>query len=203
METIMGKVVNKAKLTPGDWEKIVLNDVFGKQASEIADMIGVTEHAIKRVIRVSRLVKEQDWKNVITVIRVNNVSKDLISWSAEKCGIEIPEDVSDQIEEEYRRWREKDQMRERDRRATPAQQPEPEPPKTEMDQNEKIFIAETLKNLRQNTEMWETLMDVVIPKYMNDLKDNLNVNFDLISQRVANIEKNVETIAHNTRKRGM
>ena len=46
-------------------------------------------------------------------------------------------------------------------------------------------------------------MDVVIPKYVGDLKDNLNVNADVICERLKSCEDKLDDIKANTRKRGL
>ena len=195
----MARNVNKARLMPEDWELIILNYAFGKSTEDIAQIVGVTDKNIQRVIRTFETVKSKDWEKVAELVRINNVSVSFIQWAAEKTGDKVPEETMAKIEL-YR-----NQFNEAAKQiaATQKKAGGSDLQQKSIGDNEKIFIAEVLKNLRANTEYWETFMDVVMPKYANDLKDNFNVNFDLLSQRIANIEKNIETIAHNTRKRGM
>ena len=60
-----------------------------------------------------------------------------------------------------------------------------------------------LENMVKLNELMEQLMDVVIPKYVGDIKDNLNVNTDVICERLKSCEDKLEAIKANTRKRGL
>lgn len=195
----MARNVNKARLMPEDWELIILNYAFGKSTEDIAQIVGVTDKNIQRVIRTFETVKSKDWEKVAELVRINNVSVSFIQWAAEKTGDKVPEETMAKIELYRNQFNEAAKQMAATQKKTVGGDLQ----QKAIGDNEKIFIAEVLKNLRANTEYWETFMDVVMPKYANDLKDNFNVNFDLLSQRIANIEKNIETIAHNTRKRGM
>ena len=46
-------------------------------------------------------------------------------------------------------------------------------------------------------------MDVVIPKYVGDIKDNLNANFDVLNQSMKGCEDKLEAVKIALRKRGM
>lgn len=65
-----------------------------------------------------------------------------------------------------------------------------------------LYLVKLIEALVKQNELLEQLMDVVLPKYICDLKDNLNANTDLISERLKNCESRLEKIAVNTRKRG-
>ena len=60
-----------------------------------------------------------------------------------------------------------------------------------------------IETLAKTNELLEQLMDVVIPKYAIDIKESLNVNADLVTQRLKNCEDKLDKISYNTRKRGM
>lgn len=46
-------------------------------------------------------------------------------------------------------------------------------------------------------------MDIVMPKYCADLKDNFNANCDIISERLKSCEDKLVGIKVNVRKRGL
>lgn len=190
----MTKIVRKAKLLPEDWEKIILHHTFGKSNSEIAEIIGVTDQAISRTIRVFDYVKAEEWDKLCEVHRINNVSGKLMEWCAEKTGKTIPEDIKGRLEDIARDWRMKDAQR---LKATPeAKQPDE-------NGNEDLYMIKILERLAKLEEEHEQLMDVVIPKYINDLKDNINANTDVTCERLKEIAMILEKIAKNTRPRGM
>ena len=64
-------------------------------------------------------------------------------------------------------------------------------------------MIKILERLAKLEEEHEQLMDVVIPKYFNDLKDNINANTDVTCERLKEIALILEKIAKNTRPRGM
>ena len=76
-------------------------------------------------------------------------------------------------------------------------------PPAQQDDNNRLFFIRMLENMVKLNELMEQLMDVVIPKYVGDMKDNLNVNADVICERLKNCEDKLEAIKANTRKRGL
>ena len=76
---------------------------------------------------------------------------------------------------------------------------EPEKPATE-GKNESVYFCRLLEEIQRQNELLEQLIDVVIPKYVSDVKDNLNANFDA---QTAEIKKGLDAVAANTRKRGL
>ena len=70
-------------------------------------------------------------------------------------------------------------------------------------EDEKLILELMLKELKQHNELLEQLYDVVFPKWAGDVKDNVNVNCDLINQSIKRIEDKVEAIKINVRRKGM
>lgn len=189
----------KARLLPEDWEKIMLHHVFGKPNTEIAEMIGVSDQVVSKTIKVFDLVKAEEWDKLCEVHRVNNLNMNLTGWCLEKTGKEMPAEIKDRLEEISKEWRMKDAVRQG--RATPEQQPKEEPAAN--NPNDSLFMIKILERLAKLEEEHEQLMDVVIPKYFNDLKDNINANTDVTCERLKEIALILEKIAKNTRPRGM
>ena len=193
----MTKKIIKSKLLPEDWEAIVLNYTFGKSARDIALMLDITDQTCQRTIRVFNAVKAEDWDEVCKVMRINNVSMNLITWCAEKTGKEIPHEVQKDLEASMQAWRLKDSSRYMNK----ATQEPDDPPVTAA--NENLYNIKVLESLAKIIELLEMAMDVVIPKYVNDIKDNINANTDVECERLKQIELVLEKIAKNTRPRGM
>ena len=193
----MTKKIIKAKLLPEDWEAIVLNYTFGKSARDIALMLDITDQTCQRTIRVFNAVKAEDWDEVCKVMRINNISMNLVTWCAEKTGKEIPPEVQKDLEASMQAWRLKDSSRYMNK----ATQEPTDPPVAAA--NENLYNIKVLESLAKIIELLETAMDVVIPKYVNDIKDNINANTDVECERLKQIELVLEKIAKNTRPRGM
>lgn len=70
-------------------------------------------------------------------------------------------------------------------------------------ENERVFTLKMLEYMAKTNELLEQLMDVVIPKYCGDLKDNINANSDIICVRLKSCDDKLEGIKANTRKRGV
>jgi len=79
-------------------------------------------------------------------------------------------------------------------------EPEADPVTAE---NERVFTLKMLEYIAKTNELLEQLMDVVMPKYCGDLKDNVNANCDIICERLKSCEDKLEAIKANTRKRGL
>ena len=63
-----------------------------------------------------------------------------------------------------------------------------------------VYFCRLLEEIQKQNELLAQLLDVVIPKYVSDIKDNINANSDAQTQALKPI---LETIATNTRKRGL
>ena len=57
--------------------------------------------------------------------------------------------------------------------------------------------------LDKQNELLESLLDVVIPKYVGDLKDNINVNCDVLNQSAKSCDDKLEAIKLAFRKKGL
>ena len=193
----------KVKLLPEDWEKIVILNTFGKTHAEISEEIGVTSNAISRTLRVFKAVREDNWADVCSAFKLGTISINLINWCAEKTGKEIPEETKKAIDEIIESRRVKDAAKSLEK-ATPeiADQKPVEKPAS-ISEEEKLYFLKTLENQAKIIELFETVIDVVLPKYICDLKDNHNANTDVTCERLKNMELILEKIAKNTRARGM
>ena len=193
----------KVKLLPEDWEKIVILNTFGKTHAEISEEIGVTSNAISRTLRVFKAVREDNWEDVCSAFRLGTISINLINWCAEKTGKALPEETKKALDEIIEARRVKDAAKSLEK-ATPenADQKPVEKPAS-ISEEEKLFFIKSLENQAKIIELLETMMDVVIQKYVCDIKDNNNANNDVQCKQLERLEVILEKIAKNTRPRGM
>ena len=113
--------------------------------------------------------------------------------------MELPEIVV----KAYEDYKQKRRAEKAAKMAEAQKAPEPVLPPASQDDNNRLFFIRMLENMVKLNELMEQLMDVVIPKYVGDMKDNLNVNADVICERLKSCEDKLEAIKANTRKRGL
>ena len=186
-------------LTPAEWEKIIINRAFGMSTEENAKAMELTRNGVLNVLNAFDCVKEQDWARACNLIVSRSMNIGVFKWSAEKCGVELPWDVV----KAYEDYKEKRRAEKAAKMAEAQKAPEPVLPPVQQDDNNRLFFIRMLENMVKLNELMEQLMDVVIPKYVGDMKDNLNVNADVICERLKSCEEKLEAIKANTRKRGL
>lgn len=180
------------------WEKILINRTYGRTISAIAQEFEVSNTAVTSTLAAFDAVKDEDWAKCCNLIVTYDMAVDVFEWAAQKTGKKIPE----VIPQAYEKWKE-----DRKKRRTPAEKkPEAAPvpaPAADHWEEEKLLLGQILHELRQHNELMEQLYDVVFPKWSGDVKDNVNVNCDLINQSLKRIEDKVEAIKINFRRKGM
>jgi hypothetical protein len=128
-------------------------------------------------------------------------------WAGEKLNVEIPH----YLEEVYEKRKadkaaEKAQKRQQAEqpKAAPVSEPEPIPePEPKKEDNTGLYLIKLLEAVNKQNELLEQLYDVVIPKWTGDMKDNVNVNADMLNQSLKRIDDKLEAIKINVRKRGL
>lgn len=194
------------------YEKIVTDRlVFGKPAKQIAAELGIGETAVFTTLSVFNDVKEQNWSHAIAMLTNQNVRIGLFKWASERLGIELPQSLTaaynQRLAKMARLNRERRARQKADEAPEPAVEPEeeptPEPPKPEKPDNTSLYLLKMLEAINQQNELLEQLYDVVIPKWTGDMKDNVNVNADMLNQSLKRIDDKLEAIKINVRKRGL
>lgn len=202
-----GKLMNSEK-----YEKIVTDRlVFGKPAKQIAAELGIGETAVFTALSAFNDVKEQNWSHALAMLTNQNVRIGLFEWASERLGIELPES----LKAAYNQRLVKMAQLNRERRARqkdgeapepaeePEEEPKPEPPKPEKPDNTSLYLLKMLEAINQQNELLSQLMDAVIPKYVADLKDNVNANCDSLFNQIKDNGEKLEAVKINTRKRGL
>lgn len=183
-------------LTEADYEKIITDYfVFGKKQAAIAEELGGNSQIVSIVVNGFRAVKDADWDYVIKKIGANQSIK-IYAWAAGRIGTTLPPEVIYAYEKRRMLASAKYKKAQEKKKLPPAT---PEKP-TVQEKNETVYFCRLLEEIARQNELLEQLMDVVIPKYVSDLKDNQNANFDA---QTAEIKKSLDQIAANTRKRGL
>ena len=175
--------------------------VMNESCETIAADMGLTPQAIANQVRAFNYVKAENWELLISAINRNkSLGESAIKLSAELCGKTIPDEVLYAIDERSLRNRE---ARKKEPETVQSNEPESEQEKKEPGTpTDGFFFIKILEALNAQNELLTQLMDVVIPKYTCDIKDCLNVNADLLCERLKSIEGHAEKVSYNTRKRG-
>lgn len=194
-------------MTAEQYEKIVADRlVFGKPAKQIAQELERKETVIFNVLDAFGVVKEQDWNRAIALLTNQNFPLSVFTWAGEKLGVELPPS----LEAAYKQRCERAAKMSRERYAKqkaekePAPEPAPEPkPEPKKEDNTALCMLKLLEAVNRQNELLEQLYDVVIPKWTGDMKDNVNVNADMLNRSLKRIDDKLEAIKINVRKRGL
>lgn len=182
------------KTTSIDWDQMLLRRAYGMGVNATARDLETSPSVVSGVFSAFDAVKATDWEKCCQLISKSRLSLDLFKWAAEKTGVELPEMVT----EAYNNRLATDKAR-----AAMGKTPVEPVPDRITAENERIFTLKMLEYMAKTNELLEQLMDVVMPKYCGDLKDNVNANCDIICERLKNCEDKLEGIKANTRKRGL
>lgn len=202
-----GKLMNAEK-----YEKIVTDRlVFGKPAKQIALELEIGETAVFTALSAFTDVKEGNWNHAIAMVENQNVPIGLFRWAGERLGIELPKALEAAYNQRLVKMaqynREKRAKQKADEAPAPAveseEEPAPEPPKPEKPDNTSLYLLKMLEAINQQNELLSQLMDAVIPKYVGDLKDNVNANCDSLFNQIKDNGEKLEAVKINTRKRGL
>ena len=183
---------SKSRISIGDEEltKMLTCIAAGMSVANTTTVTGMSQATVGRVAQAEKIIRTLDWDAAKSFIKTPGYMKYLEA-ASKWYGIAIPDEVLHP-----------------EPKLTPAQLltvelPEVKPAEAPAaKQNEDLYLAKLIETLVKQNELLEQLMDVVLPKYIGDLKDNLNANTDLISERLKTCECRLEKIAVNTRKRG-
>lgn len=194
------------KLNDTTMEKIIsFMMVYNWTQVNTAKEVGFSTDTVRRVCKAFRLVRDQKWEEIVQEIWRSEINPDMVKFSARKLCIGYPEDL---IDSEYELFRASaGQKYKKQNKEEPAAEEKPETVKTiqaEMQSyNEDLYFAKILQALNNIDKHLVQLMDVVIPKYVSDLKDNANVNTDVLNKSMQACVHYLDGIRCNTRKRGL
>lgn len=198
------------RISEREFDQIILAHTFGKSIQAISTDTGLSRATVERVVKAYKIVKGNDTQAELEYVKAG-YRLYYLELAAMKIGAEIPEEVRFAYDVKLSEAAANQRERKAKKTAEPAEErPElpadvyvvSEPYKEVQTQNENLYLCKVLEALAKTNELLETLMDVVIPKYVNDLKDNINVNADIVSEQLKNSDAKLEKVVINTRKRG-
>lgn len=197
----------KSLTTREKYEKVITDRlVFGKPVKQITAELECSNTFVFNVVNVFNATKEQDWNRAQALIANQAVPLMAFEWAAERLGVELPPILSQVYEERKARVRERCRANVQQEKDVEQQEEQPRKQEKEEDKrsdNTGLYLIKILEALARQSELLEQLMDVVLPKNVQDLKDSINVNSDMLRDGIKDCKDTLEGIKINTRKRGL
>jgi len=188
----------KKYLTEEDYEKII-NDklIFNKTVTAIAEEMGVGETTVTIVGMVFGVCQKKDWQRAIDMIEnKSGYPIAVFEWACKRLGIEMPRSLRDAQDRKNEKARQEYQAKKVKKEAVEKEQVKP-------NQNDSLYYIKILEALNKQNDLLLQLIDTVIPKYVQDMKDNNNANADMLHNALKAIGDSCEGVKINTRKRGL
>lgn len=178
-------------------EKIVFDKmVLCKKTEEIAKELDAPQSSVGNFITVFMAVQTKSVARVVDLVW-KNYSVPAIRWSYNKLGYEMPKEVLDAITSKN------DAKRKSNLEIIKKEEAAEKPAELKPENNDALYFIKILEGLNKQNKLLEQLLDTVIPHWAGDLKENNNVNTDLLNKQLQLIDQKVECIKLNTRKRGL
>lgn len=182
-------------LTQQELDSILFHRALGLSYKQIAEKLEISEQSAQNVIDAFEAVKEEDWARCCNLIVKRVMGIKAFRWAADRLGKEIPQVVETAYQEDLDKRNEANAKKK-------AEAPLPAAPPA-AGVNEQVFFQRILEEMMRRNELLEQLMDVVLPKYAADLKDNINANSDVLCGEIRKCAELLDTINVKLRKRGM
>lgn len=187
------------RLKENDFESIVTNYyVFGMNKAQIAQSKGISDTAVGYVVNTFNLVKNGDIETLIAKVKGGMAYPQCIFWAARKLEVDVPRD---RIEAAYAE-RLSNKAREK-KEPAPAEQITIEETIPTERHNESLFLDTLFDAITEQNALLTRLIEIVLPSCIGDIKDSMNVNTDVICERLKKCEDALDAIRCNSRKRGL
>lgn len=194
----------KGNLGPQEWEQIVINNAFGMSYDENAAAVGISASAVRKAVDAFEAVKADDWAKACNLIVTQNMGLNIFKWAAGKLNKQIPEVLEAAYKKRTAEFNASRQMlRAAAKESAAAPVGNTEIGGAATGGNEILFFQKIIEQLCRQNELLESLLDVVLPKYIGDLKDNINANCDVIAKEARRNGDQVEAVKLGLRKRGL
>ena len=170
----------------------------------IRDITNEDINKVTAVLIMHRYMKAGNWRLILEQFAKKDIREEWITVCSEEMQVIIPGMVRAQIRDiaAGKPWPDKT-AEEKPDGETPAEAPASVVPVEDHWKEEKLLLGQIVAALTAQNELLTQLIDTVLPRYVGDLKDNVNVNADLLAQRAKGCEDKLESIKLGMRKRGM
>lgn len=208
------------RFTEEEVRRIVVAREFGLTQKQIGEKVGRAENTIGRVIMLWDAAGEGNEIRTANMISKAPQSETLARLVYKAAGVDFPEETVRKVQEEKARAKEIAKEKEaaeplfyvEERKEEPVEEATHEAEAVTapyivqhkpQGQDGGLYLAKLLETLAQTNELLEQLMDVVLPRYAGDIKDNINANSDVLTQQMKSCGEALNRLVINTRKRGL
>ena len=197
--------------------RFLYDETYGQVSFEM----GLAADTVAAMCSTFTMLKNGETEELVKKMRRSHYSDSIIKLAAEALKMEIPADVLQAMAERRDAALAKRIAKKMVEEAgmtpvaeeTPAAGPHPsaaltpspcagkaeEAPKG----NDALYFIRILEELHEQNQLLRDLLDVVIPKWAGDLKDNQNANSDVLCGILKEQGQALDAIRCNTRKRGL
>ena len=215
------------KVTTSEQVNKVLEEYwwFHKNSNQAAMAAGISQQTAAGIITTFHLMRDGNMKGLAQEAAVNDkISAQTVKLVAERIGQDVPEEVLQAIQERQRTKTERLRKLRAEQTVVPAEETEEKDPSTpvqapslrmtagggvaelapeEPKGNDALYFIRILEELHELVQLQRDLLDVVIPKWAGDLKENQNANSDVLAGLLKEQGQALDAIRCNTRKRGL
>ena len=191
-----------ARIITDEMRDAMIAQVIGFKKSQVdaARLLDVSSSSVNLIVRVFTAVSSQDWDLLKKLILNSNAGLPTVMWAQNRIGVSVPKEILDLWQSSITDIREKRITLdpEPDPVPQPATAPEPAP----QDVNALVLCEKLIK---AQDAILATLGDILdgLKVLASDIKDNNNVNTDLICQKLNQTTELLNGIKANTRKKGL
>lgn len=210
------------KISLEEFQKVVTaRFLYDETYGQISFEMGLAADTVAAMCSTFTMLKNGETEELVKKMRRSHYSDSIIKLAAEALKMEIPADVLQAMAERRDAGLAKRIAKKMVEEAgtapvaeeTPAAGPHPsaaltpspcagkaeEAPKG----NDALYFIRILEELHEQNQLLRDLLDVVIPKWAGDMKDNANANSDVLAGLLREQGQAIDAIRCNTRKRGL
>lgn len=209
------------KISLEEFQKVVTaRFLYDETYGQIAFEMGLAADTVAAMCSTFTMLKNGETEELVKKLRRNHYSDSIVKLAAEALKMEIPADVLQAMAERRdaalakriaKRMveemgtsfvAEEKEGTSSAVEAAPSPQGEGKAP-AEPKGNDALYFIRILEELHEQNQLLRDLLDVVIPKWAGDLKDNQNANSDVLAGLLREQGQALDAIRCNTRKRGL
>ena len=210
--------------------QLIVTDLYvrGTNFSLVSQMRNVSRTTVRNIKALVDGMRSENYAEVLSYMEKKaNMTDGLIRAVAEYMNIPVPEKIQKAMQSRSQKGKEArkknefgldliEENTEAPAEETPLAGPHPSDALTpspcagkaveapaEPKGNDAVYFIRILEELHQQNEYLKDLLDVVLPKYVSDLKDNLNANSDVLGTDLRGCLEELKAVRCNTRKRGL
>ncbi len=177
---------DKNKYDDKVWQQILDCRAIGMTSAEIAEELNLGKNYVYGFESVLSNLRKKKFEDAVKAKENYHMPDETFEWIGMRLGISVEKLLVKKEEP-----------------AKPAKEEAKKAPPAAPAADYTLFFQKMLELQAQNNELLNQLMDVVIPRYTSDMKDNVNANCDVIGQSLKRMEDKMEAIKIGVRRKGM